>query len=83
MEGPESKSLKRMIDILSRHEDLNIVFKPVNPKIGEAIMIRFYDRDLMKGVEHIISSNLDINLYTDIDEIFCAIMDNMEKMLYE
>lgn len=83
MEGKKSQLLEMILDILSRHEDLNIVFKPGNPKIGEALRIVFHDLDLNETVERIISSNLDIKLFDDSDTMLCVIMDNMEDTLYE
>lgn len=83
MEGEKSKLLETILDIMSRHENLSIVFQPGNPRIGEALKIRFHDLDLHKNVERVISSNLDIKLFDDSDVMLCAIMDDMEDILYE
>lgn len=83
MEGEKSQLLEMILDILSRHKNLSIVFRPGDPHIGEALRIRFHDLDLNKNVEHVISSNLAIKLFDDSDMILCCIMDSMEDILYE
>lgn len=83
MEGEKSQLLEMILDILSRHENLSIVFRPGDPLIGEALKIRFHDLDLNKNVERAVSSNLDIKLFDDSDAMLCCIMDTMEDILYE
>lgn len=83
MEGEKSQLLEMILDILSRHENLSIVFRPGDPRIGEALRIRFHDLDLNKNVERVISSNLAIKLLDDSDMILCCIMNSMEDILYE
>lgn len=83
MEGEKSKPLEMILDILSRHKNLRIVFQPGDPLIGEALRIRFHDLDLNKCVERVIYLNVDIKLFDDSDAILCVIMDDMEDALYE
>ena len=83
MEGEKSQLLKTILDILSRHENLSIVFRPGNQRFNEALKIRFHDLDLNKCVERVVSSNLGNNLFDDSDTMLCVIMDNMEDILYE
>lgn len=83
MEGEKSQLLEMILNILSRHKNISIVFLPGDHLIGEALKIRFHDLDLNRNVERVISSNLDIKLFDDSDVMLCAIMDDMEDILYE
>lgn len=83
MEGEKSKLLEMILDILSRHKNLSIEFRPGDPLMGPALRIRLHDLDLKKYVERVISSDLDIKLFDDSDTMLCVIMDDMEDVLYE
>ena len=83
MEGKKSQLLETILDILSRHENLSIVFRPGDPLFGDALGIRFHDLDLNKCVERVVSSNLGNNLFDDSDAMLCVIMDDMEDILYK